>query len=153
MKQAQLKQPIVIITDPLIECWRLTPPLCWFWVLLLPCVPKSPSTGPFINVMTMAPATVAKVPTTFAWLRVLFIFILSSLNRSNKNRNAQVKFQIDCCYLFYFLWKWVRVPLALFLLINLLIKKNSDRLHKNSIRNSLTGLAYSTKLIRDCHFI
>lgn len=81
MKQAQLKQPIVIITDPFIACWRFVMPLIWL-LLLFPCVQNNSSTGPFINVMTIAPATVATVPNILAWLRMLLIFNFSSLGRS-----------------------------------------------------------------------
>lgn len=81
MKQAQLKQPIVIITDPFIACWRFAMPLIWLLLLFL-CVQNNSTAGPFINVMTIAPATVATVPNTLAWLRMLLIFNFSSLGRS-----------------------------------------------------------------------
>lgn len=78
MKQAQLKHPIVIMMEPLIECLRVTP-LFWFSWLLLPCVHGRPISGPLTNVMIIAPATVAIVPTILAWLRMLINCTFSSL--------------------------------------------------------------------------
>lgn len=79
MKQAQQKQPIVIITAPLIELWRLTAtPVCCSW-LVVPLVQNKSNSGPFTSVMIMAPATVAAVPNTLLWLRMHFNFTFSSL--------------------------------------------------------------------------
>lgn len=82
MKQAQQKQPTVIIREPLIESWRLVAALvCCSWLGLVQNKCKS---GPFTRVMIMAPATVATVPTNLLWLRMLFNFTFSSL-RVNDN--------------------------------------------------------------------
>lgn len=77
MKQAQQKQPAVIIRAPLIELWRSTPFVCCWLVLAL--VQNNFKSGPFTSVMIMAPATVAAVPSTLLWLRMHFNFTFSSL--------------------------------------------------------------------------
>lgn len=82
MKQAQLKQPIVIIIEPLIVCWRLISPLCC-WLFALSLTQNSSKIGPFISVIIMAPPTVAMVPTILAWLLMLLILTFSSLKNKS----------------------------------------------------------------------
>lgn len=80
MKHDQLKHPTVIISEPLMESWRFVPPLpCGYFVL--PSVHGNLMNGPFTKVMIMAPETVANVPITLAWLRMLRSFTFSSLYR------------------------------------------------------------------------
>lgn len=80
MKHAQLKQPIVIIIEPLIVCWRLISPLCC-GLVPLSLTQNSSKIGPFISVIIIAPPTVATVPTILAWLLMLLILTFSSLKK------------------------------------------------------------------------
>jgi len=83
-KAAQLKQPMVIIIEPLIASWTLISS-CFTPLdgLLLDQILRA---GPLTRVIIIAPPNVATVPMILAWLRMLLSFIFSSLFGNNHTK-------------------------------------------------------------------